>query len=757
MLESSNDSAKVQTGCFCPDELKPGGHRPLFIGCSGGAGHNSAIEALISDFRDKALLQKDGNLDNLPHIKPTPAKKRMIEESEYLIWLGSYLSNQVPMLSVQFRKIFDLLHIPNLPSKINDEVEALSQKQIKKGKRKYYDMLLDVVPSGYLHAAIWNILQREDRVNELVKLLSMHGSKDREHYKHVKQFFLTRLKDAWSDGKPFTEIISTQVMSLQALCDAVIEYNDWLPDDEKKITLHQYLTDMPTIACQHFFNALNKLNAQQREVVCVYGVNLAFNWQDIVPVYHLDYPSFHMLVNIDPKDNPMVRPGFKDAKLKEIENDKDQVILTQVYGAKDEKHNILSNERVVSVMLGSQAGIDTLGYVLSLAKYSNFDKVFVFAGGNSDIKEKIQNGLKDIELKNNKCQIVILDNQDDWHIAPIMVRSDLIITRAGGASVMEHMALPHVDPDQALLLHSKKDKYGRYTSGIIWEDGNGNNLISFLNKMEGLKIITKTTAEEFTFDYLRVSKDENTCFLSKAYDVDSYVDSNRKDNIEKYRDELNKMDVETLLVQLLAEIKYLANRVPSESDNKGDFIVALDILHHSLKSKYVNSKKKYLLKHPNSDFDKHYKSSAVAQITRETVLLLVELEDNKNENADVIFNIFSRYAKTCSKQPGYKTFAKIIALVAITGVVCFATAGMGFGAGLLLGAFVWKGAAMGAIIGSVHAATIGAQVGLSATSLGSGLGMGGISALRMFKKAGINKKSEGLKDRYLSDIKPKIK
>jgi effector protein SdbA len=67
-------------------------------------------------------------------------------------------------------------------------------------------------------------------------------------------------------------------------------------------------------------------------------------------------------------------------------------------------------------------------------------------------------------------------------MAPLMTRSNFIVIRGGGLSVMEQMSIPH-NPLQTIFFHHPNLPLpSPLTSGVSWEDENVNMLIKELIK-----------------------------------------------------------------------------------------------------------------------------------------------------------------------------------------------------------------------------------------------------------------------------------
>jgi len=296
---------------------------------------------------------------------------------------------------------------------------------------------------------------------------------DIEHYQAVKQYFYNELMQKYRQGKPYTVLISTQAMSLSALCDAVIEYNQFVKMGNRpapKVKIHQYMTDLPTKGAVHFFKPLQKLTLEQRRQIYLYAVDFE---ESVANHFHLMDPPFAGLINIAPENNPLVRLGFRNPMLKQIALDSNITLRVQKSPRGEVTHTIRSDQKIASIMLGSQARGATVDYAKALLANNQHDKIFVFTGNNKQVRRQIE-ALDDRRL-------VILNNQDDIHMAPVFVRSETLFISGGGMGILENMAMPH-QPDKKIFIHQKQDAKRKLTSGIKWEDANVTKFIEHSSK-----------------------------------------------------------------------------------------------------------------------------------------------------------------------------------------------------------------------------------------------------------------------------------
>lgn len=437
---------------------------PLAIGCSGGGGHIAAINAILASFDPTCLTS----------YSPTPYKDKPSSVIGVSIYMASHI-NFFPSVKTATKAS----GLPVLPVH-NDLADAIKElENANKSRRFYVDMLLDVYPTGYENAAIWNIQQRQDNKSELAKLINLQSHNDRIFFTEVSDYFLNLLSTASTNGNPYTEVISTQAIGLSALCDAVKTYN---LQHDTPIIINQYMTDLPTPGAVHFFNVLSKLSPDHQQQMNVHAVGLN---QSVVDHFFVNGSYFKGLYNINPKHNPMIRPGFSRENDNSDKFDK-PVELRYLM--------IPAGEKIASIMLGSQASTDTEIYIDILNDHG-MDKIFVFCGSNTALREKLT------QKYNSLRQIILLGNQDDAFIASVMTRSNILITRAGGLSVMEQMAMEHNHEQMIMIHHADSNAYHEdkpvlihhsaeseilsepelLLSGISWEDHNADLLIQTLN------------------------------------------------------------------------------------------------------------------------------------------------------------------------------------------------------------------------------------------------------------------------------------
>jgi effector protein SdbA len=244
------------------------------------------------------------------------------------------------------------------------------------------------------------------------------------------------------------------------------------------------MTDLPTVGAVHFFNPLSTLSTKQQQQMKLYGVGMK---EEIINHFFPRGPMFKDIFDIPSDKNPMVRAGFIDGNLDNSAKFHEPVSIT-LAGEKN-AYAINKGEQIASIMLGSQASNDTVEYIESLFN-NGMSKVFVFGGKTPVILEKINKILtKHPEYTD---RIIPLGNQSDREIAPLMSRSNMVIIRGGGLSVMEQLSMKH-NTEQTILIHHANSTKKDLTSGISWED---NNVKSLLVNLKERKVHSEKTSPQ---------------------------------------------------------------------------------------------------------------------------------------------------------------------------------------------------------------------------------------------------------------------
>lgn len=587
--------------------------RPLVIASSGGGGLLMAADSIIKYYKEE-------NPDS--EFEQYTARLYKEESNDFIaliLRIGLWFLS-LPFLGNFFRRLNDYFELYNLPQKdaFDEGIRTLNNGRIDadgNGKKyEFIDMLLDVYPSGYEICSIFNTLQLNDNIKDMEKTIRQQSFADWYNYYPVKRYILNLLIKSQKNVKPYTEIICTQPMSLDAITDAIIEYNkkivdaknaEWdniqnnisyyqekisilqkeiqspdtwqfvkwfkklslffyqkLLQDQKdrskthggkeleQVHLKLYMPDLATTGSCHYFEPLNKFTPEQRGLVELYAVAPLEN--SLSKFEH--HEGFKKIVCLDKENNTMLRKAFK--KTEELKKYLDTSV-EHIFHVKGEpkEFSIEPKAKVAAIMLGSLAGNGTVKYIRPLLD-AKYQQIIIFRGTNKDIDAYINENFSDEERQ----KIICLDKQDDDQIAPIMARSNCVVTRCGGLSIAEHMAIPMLPDKRFLIHHSDATNItdDNLRIGLPWEEGNADCLIKYVEKNRGntYAVATKTfpNPERIAQDLQALKEeqekiivDRNIMNLASRSKNSQYVDESYYDGIMFVREHHNKSMSQSLV------------------------------------------------------------------------------------------------------------------------------------------------------------------------------------------------------------------
>lgn len=443
--------------------------RPLILASSGGGGHLSAAQGLIETFQTQATI----HLSHYPH---TFRSDRRFSIGRTLLTKGIAGCTK-PVVGPLLKALLSCFKLDYLPD-IATFQKALHQLDDLPSAttRAYLDLLLDIYPAGHEFAAIFNALQAHDEARAIRQAVQSQYYSDCLHHRLTSRALLRYLTEQMNKGQPYTEIISTQPQALQALCQTIIRYNQTF--QHMPITLHQYVTDLPTSGATHYLNALNRLSDAHRQQI---HLILIAEPASVLTHFPLKSPqAFRGIHCLSHKNNPMIKAGFKSDTLSRYtarEQTLELPLLTPQ--GLSFTYRIDPHERVLSLMLGSQGGFAMLDYLIQLLQHTaSYDHLFLLRGNNEAIDASVAH-LR-TQYPTFKGHIHCLGMQSDRELAPLMTRSDTVILRAGGLSTMEQLALPTSPHKHLLIHHPHPTPTGKLSTGLSWEDDNAKRLKQLL-------------------------------------------------------------------------------------------------------------------------------------------------------------------------------------------------------------------------------------------------------------------------------------
>lgn len=329
-------------------------------------------------------------------------------------------------------------------------------------------------------------------------------------------------------------IIDTQPLCLPSIVIALRLYNFMT---KKNLIVEKFLTELPTNYVAHYLKPIKRLGAKNRQLIKLYTTDPLLKEDESADSFWKKYTGLSKKF-ISYGDFP-IRPHFKKYQninqninsltLKiSIQSDNEKQLFENLLHRKSQSYYFENNalyvtidptEKVSTLMLGSQPTQGaTLKYVkkfIQLAKKDLCGKkhwLFVFCSQKKFEDVSLQKRIHDLIIKTkdfpDHLKIIPMSPQEDEVIAPLFYRSDITLTRSGGVTAMELMAVArgqiwiHKETSPSILdklFQNKKilDLYS-YKGMPKWEYGNA----AYLRKAKGAQMITPETFDETSKGYL---------------------------------------------------------------------------------------------------------------------------------------------------------------------------------------------------------------------------------------------------------------
>lgn len=307
----SHLTAPKQTSSSFPEQ-------PLILACSGGTGHISAAKGIINE-----VLKKNPQAV-IPQYEASLYKHHPFALAGFFIRLGVW-AGSIPVLRSIVNFIAHRLGAPSMPNYhvFWEQMEKIKRSEtvLKNGKeqgmlRPYIDVLLDLFAAGYEFTAYNNAAHLSLTSKDTMTMSTYKGSVEGHNHASIFKGVIGHLIGQAQNGTPYTQVISTQALSLKAICDAVLYYNNsFLPTYNEThktsypaLSIAQYMTDLPSLGCAHFMDNLENLTYEQRQLIELHAVYMS---EPIKASYFDTNHGFKAIHEISPKQNPMVRAAFK--------------------------------------------------------------------------------------------------------------------------------------------------------------------------------------------------------------------------------------------------------------------------------------------------------------------------------------------------------------------------------------------------------------------------------------------------------------
>ncbi len=324
------------------------------------------------------------------------------------------------------------------------------------------------------------------------------------------------------------KIIDTQPLGTSAIIKA-LRMIKWRTG--KEIAYEKVITDLPTEDAKHFFGGIKSLNSKDIPFLKVLTTKPILENNETEEHFwkmNCNLPLSSILYAKLP-----LRPAFFESDQKADEgfvinisimspDDLHLTYKTLSYGsslAKRSKNHISipiePDDKVALMMLGAnpnpKAVLSYTSHFIKMLQNRNYpsrkDLFFIFCSSQVSIKPNLRKQILTLiqNTKNypNGLTIIPISHQNDLIVAPLLKRSNATLTRSGGLTSMELLAVSqgkiwiHKEPPPQTI-PKFIPRMETFRQGMPpWERGNAR----YLEIKKGAKIITPETFEDVSKDY----------------------------------------------------------------------------------------------------------------------------------------------------------------------------------------------------------------------------------------------------------------
>lgn len=363
--------------------------------------------------------------------------------------------------------------------------------------------------SGGLGVYIWNKGQKKGIVSAAQFLLTVQ-----RFFEHLfwPKFFIQALYTFLKED--VDRIIDTQPIGISPIMKALCVFNKI---KNKEVVLEKYVVDLPTKHTKIYFKGIKKLPKKQKEFFKLFTLEPLLEkgetdrdfWKKNCgllkeSVFYEKYPIrniFKKYQHKKRKDETFFIPiYFKELKQAELMQKSFQRGKIEARFQKDHfKFQIDPDDKLITLLLGSQTVFhSTLSYieeVINLIKSIDPVKktrfhLFVFCGEYNKKNKELFQAVNDLVQNQidypQMLSIIPMSFQKEDVIASLYFRSDITITKSGGATSMELLCVGQGE----IFIHSGIKKTATRKNLLKGFPTNELGSALYLEKKAGAKIIT---------------------------------------------------------------------------------------------------------------------------------------------------------------------------------------------------------------------------------------------------------------------------
>lgn len=331
------------------------------------------------------------------------------------------------------------------------------------------------------------------------------------------------------------QVVDTQPMCLSSITAAVRIYCFF---KKKSIFIEKILTELPTDYASHYLKPIKRLGEKSRKLIRLVTTKPLLTNNETAEIFWQKHCGLSDK-GIAYGDFP-IRPSFKKYQKKQktnesltlsikLKNSEEKALLEELLHSRKAnaifeetslKLTIAPNDKVTTLMLGSQTVQQaSLSYVENFINMIKSDPnksthhyFFVFCSHKQLETMSLQEEIYQLIVRSSdypsNLSIIPMSSQEDDVIAPLYFRSDATLTKSGGVTAMELIAVAqgkiwihHEDklsPLEKLLIKNPFFNVPSYKGMPKWEYGNA----TYLEEIKGAEMITPDTFSTASRSYL---------------------------------------------------------------------------------------------------------------------------------------------------------------------------------------------------------------------------------------------------------------
>jgi len=382
----------------------------------------------------------------------------------------------------------------------------------------------------FMISTLWDSAQRKGSVRSLEFLASIAPIFDVLFWLPVFFQILSKLIK-----HHITHIVDTQPLCVSAITSAVRFYGFL---KKRPLVIEKIFTELPTEYASHYLSPIKRLPRKHRQMIrlitthplLMHHETEEYFWNRYcgLPLSNISYTGFPIRPSFKAYQQQTLPPAPLVLRIA-LKTPEEILLMKDIFPHPsheiyfDNSHLVLTlapQDKVMTLMLGSQPVQEaSLSYVKTFIDVIRESKhhtthhyLFVFCSHKTFEDTSLQVRLHDLIMNMpdypKNLSIIPMSSQTDDVVAPLYFRSNATLTKAGGITSMELIAVANgkiwihheekSSPLEKLLQHIRLPSLPSYKGMPKWEYGNA----TYLEKRKGAEIVSPETFADASKTYI---------------------------------------------------------------------------------------------------------------------------------------------------------------------------------------------------------------------------------------------------------------